>query len=309
MGTHHNFVPQHYHLTLGSHVPVLRLRPGDVVTTSTVDASGYDATGARPAAHGNPQTGPFFVEGAEPGDTLRVHFQSMYPNRDNGYSGCGIASNVVEPRYVPHIPGEGERSIWHIDLDEAVATLQRPKMSIDPFTLPLRPMIGAFGVAPERGQAISARTAGSHGGNMDYRRIVPGVTMYLPVFVSGALFHLGDGHATQADGEILGRGIEVSMDVTFSVDVIKDGGAAWPRGEDDEYIFTIGNARPLDQALQHATTEMLRWLEGDFGLDKPAAHMFLGHHVRYEVGNVFNEAYTMVCKLEKKALDRFGLQR
>ena len=78
--------------------------------------------------------------------------------------------------------------------------------------------------------------------------------------------------------------------------------AHWPRGEDSDYIFTLGNARPLDQALQHATTEMLRWLQQDFGLDAKSAGLFLGQHVKYEVGNVIDPAYTMVCKLAKSVL-------
>lgn len=302
MATTHHFVPKRYHLTLGSHAPELRIKPGDTVVTSTVDASGCDATGDAVVGHGNAQTGPFYIEGAEPGDVLVVRFDAMWPNRHHGYSGCGLSSNVVEPTYVREIPGEGDRSIWSIDVERGIATLVRPKVAIDPFVVELKPMIGCFGVAPPGGQAMSARTGGNYGGNMDYRGVVPGVTMYLPVFVDGALLHVGDGHGAQGDGEILGRGIEVSMNVTFTVDLIKGGGAQWPRGENDEFIFTIGNARPLHQALQHATTEMLRWLQTDFHMDAPTAHMVLGQYVRYEVGNVFNPAYTMVCKLHKKHL-------
>ncbi len=127
-------------------------------------------------------------------------------------------------------------------------------------------MLGCFGVAPPGGQAISTATSAEHGGNMDYRGFVAGVTVYFPVFVPGALLHVGDGHATQGDGEIVGTGIEISMDVQFTVQVIKGKRIHWPRGENAEYIFTVGNARPLDQAVQHATTEMLRWLKEDYQL-------------------------------------------
>ncbi|NLJ80166.1 MAG: acetamidase [Firmicutes bacterium] len=302
MAKTHHFVPERYHLTLGSHEPVLVIAPGDTVLTSTVDASGCDSTGEKVVGHGNAQTGPFYIQGAEPGDILSVKFERIWPNRTYGYSGCGLSSNVVEPAYVREIPGEGDRSIWNIDLKEGTATLQRPKVKIDPFVIALNPMMGSFGVAPAGGQAISARTGGNYGGNMDYRGVVPGTTIYFPVFVKGALFHVGDGHAAQGDGEILGRGIEVSVDVTFSVDLIKNGGALWPRGENEKEIFTIGNVRPLHQALQHATTEMLRWLQKDFQMDAPTAHMLLGQYVRYQIGNVFNPAYTVVCKLEKKYL-------
>jgi amidase len=300
----HLFTPSVYYHAIGSHPPVLLIKPGDSVTTATLDASGCDHTGRRVAPHGNPQTGPFYIDGAEPGDVLVVRFDDLRPNRSWGYSGCTIAANVVEPDHVYTIKRreDDDRSYWHIDLYNHSIILDRPKISIDPFVIPMEPMLGCSGVAPDRGQAISTATSGRHGGNMDYRGIVAGVTVYIPVFVEGALFHLGDGHAAQADGEILGRGIEVSMDVTFTVDVIKKGSAQWPRGENAHEIFTLGNARPLDQALRHATTEMLRWLQTDYGLDASSVHMLLGQFVRYEIGNVFDPAYTMVCKLPKEVL-------
>ena len=163
-------------------------------------------------------------------------------------------------------------------------------------------MIGCFGVAPERGQAISTATSGNFGGNMDYNGFVAGTTVYLPVFVEGALFHLGDVHAVQGDGEIVGTGIEISAEVKFTVNVIKDHEIHWPRGENREFIFTVGNARPLDQCIQHATTEMLRWLQKDFGLSARHASTLLGQCVKYDMGNMFDPAYTMVCKLAKKWL-------
>jgi len=137
---------------------------------------------------------------------------------------------------------------------------------------------------------------------MDYRGFVAGVTVYFPVFVPGALIHVGDGHAIQGDGEIVGTGIEISMDVQFTARVVKGKRIHWPRGENADYIFTVGNARPLDQALQHATTEMLRWLEADYGLDKVSASILLGQAVEYDLGNVYDPAYTMVCKLRKALL-------
>jgi acetamidase/formamidase len=134
---------------------------------------------------------------------------------------------------------------------------------------------------------------------MDYKGFVAGVTVYFPVFVSGALLFMGDGHAVQGDGEIVGTGIEVSFDVQFTVRLLKGKRIEWPRAENKNYIMTVGNARPLDQALQHATTEMIRWLQEDFGLGARAVHILLGQCIEYEVGNVFDPAYTMVCKLKK----------
>jgi acetamidase/formamidase len=137
---------------------------------------------------------------------------------------------------------------------------------------------------------------------MDYRGFVAGVTVYFPVFVSGALFHLGDAHAVQGDGEIVGTGLEVSCEAQFTVRLLKGKKIGWPRGENADYIFTAGNARPLDQALQHATTEMVDWLRADYGLNTRAASILLGQCVEYDVGNVFDPAYTMICKVPKRVL-------
>jgi amidase len=184
-----------------------------------------------------------------------------------------------------------------------------PKTRLAGVQWPLAPMLGCFGVAPPGGQAISTSTSSTHGGNMDYRGFAQGVTVFLPVFAPGGLFHLGDGHAIQGDGEIVGTGVEISFDVTFSVDLIREKRIGWPRAEDDEYIMTVGNARPLDQGVQHATTEMVRWLEDDYGLDPLSAHALLGQCVEYDVGNIFDPAYTMVCKVPKEALKRIGAER
>jgi len=141
---------------------------------------------------------------------------------------------------------------------------------------------------------------------MDYNRFGEGATAYFPVSVDGALFFLGDAHAAQGDGEIAGTGIETSAEVEFSVCVVKGKPAGWPRGEDAESIFTVGNARPLEQALQHATTEMLAWLSEDFGLDAVSASHVLGMHVRYDIANVFNPAFSVACRLEKQVLAAFS---
>ena len=301
MATHH-FQPTHYHVVIGSHEPVLSIADGDTVITTTVDAGGHDASGEQVTPGGNPQTGPFYVEGAEPGDTLVVHFDRLYPNRDWGYTGTVVAANVVDPWYVRELP-QGGRGKWQIDREKGTATLMEPETKLGNLTIPLDPMLGCFGVAPPRGQAISTATSAEHGGNMDYRGFRQGVTVYFPVFVPGALLHVGDGHAVQGDGEIVGTGIEISFDVQFTVRLLKGKRIHWPRGENDDYIFTVGNARPLDQCVQHATTEMLRWLQGDYGFDALGANILLGQCVEYDMGNVFDPAYTMVCKVHKRWLD------
>ena len=300
MATHH-FTPTHYHTAIGSHEPVLRIAPGDTVVTTTVDAGGGDQSGQQVTQRGNPQTGPFYIEGAEHGDTLVVHFGKIAPNRATGWTATVLAENVVDPAFVRELP-QREPGTWQVDLAAQTATPPANVPQLRHLKLPLNPMLGCFGVAPAGGQAISCATSAEHGGNMDYKGFAPGVTAYFPVFVPGALFHLGDAHATQGAGEIVGTGIEISADVEFTVELQKGKTIGWPRGEDADWIFTCGNARPLDQALQHATTELARWLVADYGLDLRAASTLLGQCIEYEVGNVFDPAYTMVAKLHKSVL-------
>ena len=306
--TVHNFTPTHYHTTIGSHTPVLRIADGDTVVTTTVDARGQDASGKPVTTPGNPMTGPFYVEGAQPGDTLMVKLEKLRPNRPHGWTRKTVAANVVDPGYTAKLPQLEESktlATWEIDHDAGTVTLIDPvDTKLGRWSLPLDPMVGCFGVAPRGGQAINTGTSGEYGGNMDYRGFVEGVTVYFPVNVEGALFHIGDGHAVQGDGEIVGTGVEISFDVQFTVEVLKGKKSTWPRGENADYIFTVGNARPLDQCVQHATTEMLEWLQSDYGLDALGAHILLGQAVEYDLGNVFDPAFTMVCKVPKRVLPK-----
>lgn len=302
----HNFAPTHYYTTIGSHPPVLRIADGDTVLTTTVDARGADASGKPVTAPGNPQTGPFYVEGAQPGDTLVVKLEKLRPNRRHGWTRKMVAPNVVDPGYTRELPWPDESNAlatWEVDNEAGTVTLIDPAdTNLGRWSLPLAPMVGCFGVAPRGGQAINTGTSGEHGGNMDYRGFTEGVTVYFPVNVEGALFHIGDGHAVQGDGEIVGTGVEISFDVQFTVQVQKGKQINWPRGENADYIFTVGNARPLDQCVQHATTEMIRWLQSDYGLDAVGAHILLGQAVEYDLGNIYDPAYTMVCKVPKRVL-------
>ncbi len=309
----HRFSPSTYHTAIGSHQPVLHIASGDQVVTTTVDAGGSDANGQNVAEGGNPQTGPFYVDGAEPGDVLAIRFDRIWPNRAQGYTGTLVANNIIDPWYgaqqavkatvkLGRAP-ESVRGVWDVDIQAGTATLAQPETALGKLKLDLDPMLGCFGVAPPRRQAISTATSSTHGGNMDYRAFRKGATIYFPVFVAGALLHVGDGHATQGDGEIVGTGIEISMDVEFTTWIHRrQQPIHWPRAEDDTFIMAVGNARPLDEALQQATTELLRWLEEDYGLDFMAASILLGQCVRYDIGNVFDPAYTVVCKIEKRFL-------
>ena len=306
--TTHTFAPDSYFSTLGAHPPVLHLASGDAVRTTTLDAGGFDAVRRRLHTGVNPMTGPFYVEGAEPGDTLAVRLDRLRPSRRFGSSGVQLAPNVMDPADVAGLPpppgfaeGNGE---WEVDEKAGTATLTAPETKLGRFTLPIRPMVGCFGVAPAGGEAISTATSAAHGGNMDYKGFVEGVTVFFPVAVPGALFFIGDGHAAQGCGEVCGTGIEISFDVEVTLSVVKGWAIKWPRAETPTHILTVGNARPLDQALQHATSEMARWLQEEYALDWRGAHTLMGQCVEYEVANVFDPAYTIICKMAKSLLAR-----
>jgi amidase len=301
----HDFEPKTFHLSIGSHEPALRVASGDTIRTWCVDSGGYGADGEDITDGGNPMTGPFYVEGAEPGDTLSVRLDRVRPNRTRGVSGARIAPNVVDPQFIPEFGYADERDVWWtLDLDRGTARLEDPPEGLAGLgEVKLEPMVGCFGVAPDRDQAISTATSGPHGGNMDYQGFREGVTVFFPVAAEGALFHIGDGHAVQGDGEIVGTGIEVSMDVAVTLEVVKKR-IGWPRADDGTFVMAVGNARPLDQAVQHATTELVTLLHEDYGLDYPAVSTLLGQCIRYDVGNVYDPAYTVVAKVEKAILER-----
>lgn len=296
----HRFRPSRYYNAIGTAEPCLHVADGDTIITDTLDASGHNADEAQLAPRPNPMTGPFYIEGAEPGDTLSVRIDRLTPSRTTGWTYSPLAVTVLDPAAISERPAD-ERAIWIIDRNAGTARLREPPAGLEGFTPPLAPMIGCFGVAPGLGQAFSTATSAQNGGNMDYRRFAPGTTAWFPVAVPGALFYLGDGHACQGDGEIVGTGIETSFEVEITLRVLKRT-IAWPRGETADDIFTIGNARPLDQALQHATTEMLHWLGEDYGLEARAASHMMGQVVRYDVGNVFNPAFTVACRIAKQWL-------
>jgi len=297
----HTLEPTRFFNLLGlREPPALVLRPGDSVRTWTLDAHGFDQHEKQVGERPNPLTGPFHVEGAEPGDALAVRLDGLQPNRSGCWSHRYLAENALEPSSVRRLP-EQAYIRWNIDRKRRTVSPAEPPAGLE---LPLKPMLGCIGTSPADGQVLSTATAGTHGGNMDYPGIAEGATIYLPVFVSGGELYLGDGHATQGDGEIAGSGTEVSFDVRFTVNLLKGRRIGCPRGENAEWLFTLGNARPLEQALQQATSEMVRWLEQDYALEPASIGLLLGQAVRYQLANVFDPAYTMVCKVPKWSLRR-----
>jgi acetamidase/formamidase len=303
-GETHRFEPKVYHNTFSfAHQPVLRIRPGDRVVTRTIDARGFDAQNRKVGEGPNPQTGPFYIEGAQPGDVLVVHIEKIETNRATGWSSSVLAPYTADPAF---LRSEGERKqtteTWQIDKAKGVARIQAAGVQPGMIEVPLRPMLGCVGVAPPRKEAVATSTPDSFGGNMDYNGVVAGVKLMLPVSEPGALLFIGDGHGRQGDGEVVGNALETSMDVEFRVDVITNKRIGWPRLENDEYIMVAGSARPLLQALQHATTEIQRWLMSDYGFNERGASLLMGHALEYDIANVVDPHFTVVAKLKKSFL-------
>ncbi len=305
----HTLIPQQYYRTIGTHPIALTIQDGDEVAISCVDAHGIDGNDQAVTLPGNPMSGPIAVTGIIVGDVLAVTFENLVPLRTQGWSYPTLAGNVVDPEYiasVPFAPGSKlPKEYW--DLDTAAGVVRSRGTHGMVVTAPYRPMVGCFGVAPARGEAISTATSGQHGGNMDVRFFGVGCTVYLPVAVDGALFYAGDAHFVQGCGEIGGTGVESAMRVDVRLAKAPMQSIAWPRAEDADFLYTVGNARPLDQALQHATSEMHRLLI-ECGADATSAAVLMSQLIEYNIGNVFDPAFTVVAKIAKQVLSQHGLR-
>jgi amidase len=297
----HTFLPTTYYSTYSfAHPPALRIKPGDRVITKTVDSGGSDEKGNRVAMGANPEIGPFYIEGAEPGDTLVVTFERIETNRTTSNSGTNLSGYTVTPNaLLQRQPGQAPRAAWMIDKAKGVARLENPELTPSVMELPLRPMLGCVGVAPSRKEAHVATEPGAWGGNMDYNGLVSGAKLMLPVNEPGALLFMGDGHARQGDAEVVGTGMETSMDVTFTVDLMKKKAITWPRLENNDYVMILGSARPLLEAFQIATTEMQKMLVADYGYNEHGAAALMGQAVEYEIANVVDPGFTVVAKMKK----------
>ena len=302
----HRFMPEKFYNTYSfAHPPALRIKPGDRVVTRTIDAAGTDLDGKSVGSGPNPQTGPFFIEGAEPGDMLVVSIEKIETNRTMAYSSSLLAPYAVDPGAIAtRVDREPRRVTWTIDKARGVARLDQADVQPGGIELPLRPMLGCIGVAPARKEAISTATPGAFGGNMDYAWMTAGVKLMLPVNEPGALLFLGDGHARQGEGEVVGTGLETSMDVEFTVQLVKSKSIGWPRLETETHLMVLGSARPLLEAFQHATTELQRWLAADYGLTERGAQTLMGQATEYEVANVVDPNFTVVAKIRKALLPR-----
>jgi amidase len=297
--------------TFGGAAPVASVRPGTVIDTWTLDcfAGAVRTIGDLPSKvcdprYLNPQTGPYHVEGAEPGDTLAVHFVSITPRGGRGVSSTVplFGSLTTTPATAMLHPALPERT-WVYDIDVAAGVVRYEALD-SPFTadLPLDPMHGTVGVAPALGEVRSSLTPGDWGGNMDTPEMRAGVTCYLGVNVPGAMLSFGDGHARQGEGETCGVAVECPMDTVAVVEVLKDVPTAWPRLESDAFLMTTGSARPLEDAFRIAHQQLVRWVAELTGQSELDAYQLVSQTALTPIANVVDTNYTVVAKIPKAVL-------
>jgi acetamidase/formamidase len=300
----HDFQPTEFHRVFSDAIaPVLHIFPGDTVRTWTVDAGGVDSKGVRRSQGGNPETGPFYIEGALPGDTLVVKLNRVRLNRDSAGSGNRIVPSALTPGYVERTKYNDKfDSEWVLDRENGIGRLKKPSERLKNYQVKLQPMLGCVAVAPPAHQSFRTGYLGSYGGNMDYNQIREGTTLYLPVFALGALLFVGDGHAAQGDGELTGDALETSMDVEFTVKLIKGEQVGNPRAENDEYLMALGIANSLPEAVQSATTELVNWLQRDQKLEPNEAAIVLGTAIQYSIAELVDPLVHVVAKIHKSAI-------
>lgn len=292
----------------GAAQPVARLAPGDVLETNTLDAFG-DAI-QKPGdtlalvKGDNPLTGPFYIEGADPGDTIAVEFLSLDVNSNQGIGafapGFGaISTTNYTPMLNPPIP---ERIYFYpIDAAAGTATFQAQdsKFSVK---MPIHNFLGCIGVAPAGGEARSSIVPAEFGGNMDAPEVSVGNILYLPVNVPGALLYIGDGHAVMGDGEVAGTAVEVPLRVRLRVRVLKGKKIEWPRFENQDEIMATGIYRPLDDSLRIAFTQLVAWIHSDYGLSELDAYELLSKVAKIHLTEMVDPNYVVIAKIEKKYL-------
>jgi amidase len=296
--THRVTATKYYNSFHHRHPVLQKVKPGDTIITRTIDASGRDEAGKPVGEPSNPLTGPFFIEGAAPGDAIAVTFKSVRMNRNWGFTTYrlglfSLAASSIEKLYSSNYKegavyaGRSNAVPWDIDLEKRTVRLREPVSKVHKMEFSARPMLGCVGVAAPGDFGPSSGISGPYGGNMDYNEIVDGATVVLPVYHNGALLFLGDGHALQGDGEPTGTGVETSMEVEFTVVLRKGAALSNPRVETADHIISVGSqpefASPLDRALQLATSDMVDWLVKDYGMEPWAAHLLVGYQAKYDV--------------------------
>ncbi|UXY23328.1 acetamidase/formamidase family protein [Streptomyces cynarae] len=303
--------PDEYAWTFGGAPPVARIVPGTVLDLYTEDCFAGRVQSEKDLVsevcefpYLNPQTGPFHVEGAEPGDTLAVHFVSIEPARDWAASTTvplfgALTSTHTTATLQPPLPEAVW--IWQLDRERRTALFTARDSDIR-IELPMDPMHGTVGVAPANLEVRSALVPDAHGGNMDTPEMRAGATCYLGVNVEGGLLSLGDGHARQGEGETCGVAVECAMNTVVIVELLKGVATPWPRIETDTHIISTGSARPLEDAFRISQLDLVQWLVRDYGFSELDAYQFATQTVESPLANVCDTNYTCVAKLRKEWL-------
>ncbi len=307
------FKPTVYYRNFSHKIPpALRITPGDTLASETVDAGGFDKTGKRVTESGNPQTGPFYIEGAMPGDVLAITLTKVSLNRDYAttveqFVKRSLPFDVIKPVFARN----GKLVKWTLDRNTGYAFPQTTHEHLGNFKVPLKPFMGCVGVAAPLREPKEPLTyfAGQFGGNMDFYKVAQGATIYLPVFHEGALLYIGDGHALQGDGEITGDALETSMDFSLVTKVIKSNelSITFPRFEDAEHLMAMATARSLEDALKLATLGLLEWVQKDYGLALNEATQVLGPLIEYRIPTLAGPTVEIVAMIKKEHLK--GLTR
>jgi len=293
-----------FHYVYGPYVkPTLEVEPGAVVSVETHDAfeGRIKNESDSPAAllnfpYLNPQTGPIFVKGAQKGDCLAVRIISIKPR---GPQPIGTTCLMAE---FGGLVGTGHTAVLNPPLPEKVKKVRLDEQGVywsDKITLPYEPFIGTIGTSPEI-EAITALQPDYYGGNMDLPDVGPDSIIYLPVNTEGALLYLGDCHAIQGDGELCGVAMEMPATVEIQIDLIKGHTIAWPRLETEEFIMTIGSARPLEDAARIAYRELTRWVDAETGMGEDEAYMLLTMAGKARLGNMVDPKYTVGTSIRKE---------
>ena len=299
----HEFTPTVFYRQFSPfNKPVLTVNPGDTIHTTTVDAGGSDKDGVHRVLGGNPETGPFYIQSAMPGDTLVVHITRLKLNRDWAQSDDYLDEGAKDSGLAVKMKDTGKTIIWHLDLANNIASPAKPSEHLTQYTVPLRPMLGCVATATgPAGAPPPTGDSGGYGGNMDFNEITEGATVYLPVSNPGALLYLGDGHAAQGDGELNGNALETSMDVEFTVDIIPGKRPPAPRVENATTIMAMGLGS-LDDAFRQATSNMASWLADDYKLTPSEIAQVLGTSAQYKVSEIADRNSGIVLKIEKARL-------
>jgi acetamidase/formamidase len=303
--------PSEFAWTFGGAPPVRTVTPGTVLELWTEDAFGGKVRGPDDLVSRviqfpfvNPQTGPFAVEGAEPGDTLALHFVSIEPSRDWAASTTiPLFGSLSQTHVTAGLQDPLPEKVWMYEVDVKRRTVTYRALRGDhAVELPLDPMHGTVGVAPANLEARLSLVPDAYGGNMDTPEMRAGTTCYLGVNVEGAMFSLGDGHCRQGEGESCGVAVEAAMDTVLVVDLIKGVATPWPRLENDTHVMSVGSARPLEDAFRISQVDLVQWLEAQFGLDRMDGYQLLTQASEAPVANVVDPNYSFVSKIRKQYL-------